>query len=65
MNVPGDEENGEPRASRKPDRARLLGIALLAAAVLFCAPALALGREVIRRYRRFVDPRDWFGNGRR
>jgi hypothetical protein len=97
MNVPGDEENGEPRASRKSDRTRLLGIALLAAAVLFWvavpavvffplsagqkvwvgsaflvlgevafwAAALALGREVIRRYRRFFDPRDWFGKGRR
>ena len=97
MNVPGDEENGESRASRKPDRTRLLGIALLAAAVMFWvavpavvfvplsaeqkvwagsaflvlgevafwAAALALGREVIGRHRRFFDPRDWFGKGRR
>jgi hypothetical protein len=93
MNAP---ENGEPRAAKKSNRTRLLGIVLLVAAVLFwmAAPAmvfvplstgqkvwassaflvlgevafwvaaLALGREVIRRYRRFLDPRGWFGKGR-
>jgi membrane protein implicated in regulation of membrane protease activity len=71
---------------------RLLGIALLVAAVLFwvAAPAVVvaplsaaqkvwagsaflvlgevaavLGREVLRRYRRFLDPRGWFGRERR
>ena len=29
--------------------------------VAFWAAALALGREVFRRYRRFLDPRDWLG----
>jgi hypothetical protein len=32
--------------------------------VAFWAAALALGREVFRRYRRFLDPRDWLGRGR-
>jgi hypothetical protein len=96
MNVPADEGNAGPRAARKPNRTRLLGIVLLVAAVLFwlAAPAvvffplsagqkvwagsaslvmgevafwmaaLVLGREVVRRYRRFLDPRGWFGKGR-
>jgi hypothetical protein len=62
MKIPADEE---PRASKRPDRTRLLGIALLVAAVPFWVAALALGRGVIRRYRRFLDPRDWFGKARR
>ncbi|MBA3704288.1 MAG: transporter suffix domain-containing protein [Rubrobacteraceae bacterium] len=33
--------------------------------VAFWVAALALGREVFRRYRRFLDPRDWFGKERR
>ena len=37
---------------------------LILGEVAFWAAALALGREVIRRYRRFFDPRDWFGKGR-
>jgi Kef-type K+ transport system membrane component KefB len=89
-------EDGEHRASKKPNRTRLLGVVLLVVAVLFwvAAPAvvlfplsagqkvwagsaflvlgevafwvaaLALGREAIRRYRRFLDPRDWLGRGR-
>jgi hypothetical protein len=32
--------------------------------VAFWVAALVLGREVFRRYRRFLDPRDWFGKGR-
>ena len=96
MKVPPNEENGEPRASKKPNRIRLLGAVLLVAAILFwvAVPAVvffplsagqkiwagsaflvlgevafwvaapALGREVIRRYRRFLEPRDWFGRGR-
>ena len=32
--------------------------------VAFWVAALVLGREVIRRYGRFFDPRDWFGKGR-
>jgi hypothetical protein len=33
--------------------------------VAFWVAALALGREVFRRYRRFLDPRDWLGKERR
>jgi len=33
--------------------------------VAFWVAALALGREVFRRYRRYLDPRDWFSNDRR
>jgi hypothetical protein len=32
--------------------------------VAFWVAALVLGREVVRRYRRFLDPRRWFGKGR-
>ena len=96
MNVSADEVNTEPRAPRKPNRTRLLGMVLLGASVLFwvAAPAvvffpltagqkvwagsaflvmgevafwvaaLVLGREVVRRYRRFLDPRSLFGKGR-
>jgi Kef-type K+ transport system membrane component KefB len=32
--------------------------------VAFLVAALVLGREVVRRYRRFLDPRSWFGKGR-
>ena len=96
MNVPVEDQNEGPRAPGKPNRTRLLGMALLVAALLFwvVAPAvvffplssgqkvwagsaflvlgevafwvaaLVLGREVVRRYRRFFDPRVWFGKGR-
>ena len=96
MKAPADEENAQARAPRTPNRTRLLGIALLVAAVLFWVAvpavvflplsagqkvwvgsvflvfgevafwvaALLLGREVVRRYRRFFDPRVWFGKGR-
>jgi hypothetical protein len=63
MNVPADEENAGPRAPRKPNRTRLFGIVLLVAAILFWVAALVLGREVVRRYRRFLDPRSLFGKG--
>jgi hypothetical protein len=33
--------------------------------VAFWGAALVLGREVFRRYRRFLDPRDWWGRKRR
>ena len=33
--------------------------------VAFWVAALALGCEVFRRYRRFLDPRGWFGKERR
>jgi hypothetical protein len=33
--------------------------------VAFWVAAVALGREVFRRYRRCLDPRDWFSNKRR
>ena len=96
MKVPSNEDNGEPRASKKiqPDAASRSSLArgsgpvlgggpgvvffplsagqkiwagsafLVLGDVAFWVAALALGREVIRRYRRFLDPRDWFGGGR-
>lgn len=33
---------------------------LVAGEVAFWAAALVLGREAVRRYRRFLDPRYWF-----
>jgi hypothetical protein len=33
--------------------------------VAFWVAAIVLGREVFRRYRRFLDPRGWFGKERR
>jgi p-aminobenzoyl-glutamate transporter AbgT len=33
--------------------------------VAFWVSAVVLGREVFRRYRRFLDPRGWFGKARR
>jgi hypothetical protein len=33
--------------------------------VAFWVSAVMLGREVFRRYRRFLDPRGWFGKERR
>ena len=38
---------------------------LILGEVAFWAAAVVLGHEVFRRYRRFLDPRDWFGNRRR
>jgi len=38
---------------------------LILGEVAFWASAVALGREVFRRYRRFLDPRGWFGKERR
>jgi hypothetical protein len=38
---------------------------LLLGEVAFWVATLALGREVLGRYGRFPDPRDWFGKGRR
>lgn len=32
--------------------------------VAFWVAAVVLGREVFRRYRKFLDPRGWFGRGR-
>ena len=32
--------------------------------VAFWGAALVLGREVFRRYRRFLDPRGWWGQKR-
>ncbi len=32
--------------------------------VAFWIAAVALGREVFRRYRRYLDPRDWLGKKR-
>jgi hypothetical protein len=33
--------------------------------VAFWTAALVLGREIFRRYRRFLNPRDWLGGKRR
>jgi hypothetical protein len=38
---------------------------LILGEVAFWVAALALGREVLRRYRRYLDPRGWFGKARR
>ncbi|MBD0358185.1 MAG: DUF3784 domain-containing protein [Rubrobacter sp.] len=89
-------EGEERRSSKKTRLTRLVGIALLVAAVLlwvaapvvlltplsaaqkawtssaflilgevaFWVAALALGREVFRRYRRFLVPRGWSGKKR-
>ena len=38
---------------------------LILGEVAFWAAAVVLGREVFRRYRRLLDPRDWFSNKRR
>ena len=65
MNWQGHPESEETRDPKNAGRMRLLGIVLLVAAVLFWVAAVALGRGVIRRYRRFLDPRGWFGKGRR
>ncbi len=37
---------------------------LILGEVAFWIAALALGREVFRRYRRFLDPRGWLGKKR-
>ena len=39
------------------------GLVVAAEAVFPTRPLLA-GREVVRRYRRLLDPRDWFGRSR-
>ena len=38
---------------------------LILGEVAFWVAAVVLGREVFRRYRRFLDPRGWFDKGRR
>ena len=38
---------------------------LILGEVAFWVAAVVLGREVFRRYRRFLDPRGWFGKQRR
>ena len=38
---------------------------VVAAETVFLLSALVLGREAVRRYRRYLDPRRWFGKGRR
>ena len=37
---------------------------LILGEVAFWVAAVALGREVFRRYRRHLDPRSWLGNKR-
>jgi drug/metabolite transporter (DMT)-like permease len=58
------KEDAKPGSSKRAGLTRLLGIVLLVAAALFWVAAVALGSEVFRRYRRFLDPRDWFSNKR-
>ena len=38
---------------------------VVVAETIFLLSALVLGREAVRRYRRYLDPRRWFGKGRR
>jgi hypothetical protein len=38
---------------------------VVAAEGVFLLSALILGQEVVRRYRRFFDPRSWFGKNPR
>jgi len=38
---------------------------VVVAETVFLLSALVLGREAVRRYRRYLDPRRWFGKGRR
>ena len=42
-----------------------IAILLVAEEVIFWAAALLLGREAVRRYRRFFDPRYWLDKVRR
>ncbi len=37
---------------------------VVVAETVFLISALVLGREAVRRYRRYLDPRRWFGKGR-
>lgn len=37
------------------------GALVIAAEGVFLLSALVLGREAVRRYRRYLDPRTWFG----
>jgi hypothetical protein len=41
----------------------LSGGLVVAAEVVFWGAALFLGKEVISRYRRLLDPRAWFSKG--
>jgi len=38
---------------------------LILGEVAFWTAALVLGREVLRRYRRYLNPRGWLGNKQR
>lgn len=40
------------------------GLVIVAEGTFFIS-ALVLGREAVRRYRRLLDPRNWFGKKRR
>ncbi len=37
---------------------------VVVAETIFLFSVFFLGREVVRRYRRYLDPRRWFGKGR-
>lgn len=41
------------------------GALAVAGEVAFWIAAVVLGREVVRRYRSFLNPRNWFGGKRR
>ena len=49
-----------------PDRKVAFSVALVVGAEgTFLVSALVLGREAVRRYRCFLDPRTWFGRSGR
>jgi len=41
------------------------GVLVVAAEGTFLVSALILGREAVRRYRRYLNPRTWFRRSRR
>lgn len=46
-------------------KARAIAALVVAGEIAFWVAALVPGRETVRRYRRFFDPRNWLGEKRR
>jgi hypothetical protein len=46
-------------------KARAIAALVVAGEIAFWVIALVLGRETVRRYRRFFDPRNWLGEKQR